>query len=401
MKQNGDTIVSLEVGSEWTKGLLASIAEQSYKKREFFDLYGVSVKTDGVQKKKIKDPRRLTKTIEKTIEGLERFSGFEINGINLIYSPPVLKFGRRSINKKNIHEDGLLINKKVLESQKEIFIDFLEEEQRHEKCVHIETNTIIADGEDITNDPYEYIAYNSLKIEYSYVLVSSNFIDYLKDVTENVVNIVNLQPALIAYGDSISEKQKEEGCILFDVGSENSTYIAYKNNKIIDIDVLPFGGNLITNEIALFKKISIHNAEELKTIISKGKGTEHITKRDIQSINKRIQTQMKNIILPKIKPLQQEFDFPGGFLLTGGGSKYSHLIKLFEKTFGIYTTPLKIKLYIQMNTPLPEECWFANYTFLRYITSQEKLITKYQNKRDLSLVKSFTAFLGWLQNFFK
>jgi len=63
--------------------------------------------------------------------------------------------------------------------------------------------------------------------------------------------------------------ERELGSILIDMGGGMTTVAAFKDNEFLFADVVPFGGNHVTSDIAQGLSVSLSNAERLKTLFGK------------------------------------------------------------------------------------------------------------------------------------
>ncbi len=92
---------------------------------------------------------------------------------------------------------------------------------------------------------------------------------HLKDLISSVENarldVIDVMASPFAASIvNISKSQKIAGTVLVNIGSETTSFVIYENNIPISLEVIPIGGNDITNDIALALKIPIDEAENLK-----------------------------------------------------------------------------------------------------------------------------------------
>ena len=72
---------------------------------------------------------------------------------------------------------------------------------------------------------------------------------------EHIAAIRAAQPAAIINGALLSDRQKEQGIVVCDIGTEFTNITVYKDGVPVQGFVLyHFGGNTITNAIALVKE---------------------------------------------------------------------------------------------------------------------------------------------------
>lgn len=92
-----------------------------------------------------------------------------------------------------------------------------------------------------------------------------------KDVARNNANwaLNNAEAKFVLNNEALAnvvltDYDKECGCILLDMGSNTTTVSIYHNNLLRHYRVLPFGGNILTNDIKEVLTVSNDLAEEMK-----------------------------------------------------------------------------------------------------------------------------------------
>jgi cell division protein FtsA len=153
----------------------------------------------------------------------------------------------------------------------------------------------------------------------------------------------------------LSEEEKEAGVALVDIGG-GTTDIAIFYDKIIrHTAVIPFGGNVITEDIKEGCTILRRHAEALKVKFGsalasesletevvcipglRGRDAKEITLRNLASI---IQARMEEIIehvYYEIRNSGYEKKLIAGIVVTGGGAQLKHITQLFEFITGMTT----------------------------------------------------------------
>lgn len=153
----------------------------------------------------------------------------------------------------------------------------------------------------------------------------------------------------------LSEDEKESGVVLVDIGGGTTDIAIFHEGIIRHTAVIPFGGNIISEDIKEGCSIMKKHAEALKVNYGsalasecqtnevvcipgvRGKEAKEITLRNLASI---IQARMEEIIehvYYEIKNSGFERKLSGGIVVTGGGSQLKHITQLFEYITGIDT----------------------------------------------------------------
>ncbi len=168
------------------------------------------------------------------------------------------------------------------------------------------------------------------------------------------VKDIILEP--IASADAVlSDEEKEAGVVLVDIGGGTTDIAIFHEGIIRHTAVIPFGGNVITEDIKEGCTIMKRQAEMLKTKFGsalasesqeneivcipglRGRDPKEITIRNLASI---IQARMEEIIdLVHYEILNSGYSkkLIGGIVVTGGGAQLKHITQLFEYITGMDT----------------------------------------------------------------
>ena len=264
---------------------------------------------------------------------------------------------------------GIHITEQWLDAQKEKIQERIRQTHQHKKCAYFAIVSLVADGEEILYDPYEFTAIKSLYLTYVYLLAPAAFLGTLLESAEHVAAIRSAQPAAIANGILLSDKQKEQGTVICDIGTAFTNVTIYKDGVPAGACVIPFGGSTITNAIALLKKISPEEAEQEKLLLA-GEGSS-LKKREMQQINKKITLALKKHLLPYIKETDTQKDFPGGIMLLGMGSLYLDMEVLVEKAIGLHAFYAKTPYHIQSQQHAHQATWHTAYATLCSVLARQ------------------------------
>ena len=230
---------------------------------------------------------------------------------------------------------------------------------------------VINPGEEIIDVlPQEYIVDNQQGIKDPIGMAGVRLEANFHIITGHVANVQNIRRCIehaglnikgiilepIASADAVlSQEEKDEGVVLVDIGGGTTDVAIFYEGIIRHTAVIPFGGNVITDDIKEGCKIIRRHAENLKVRFGsafaseskehevvcipgfRGKDPKEIT---LKNLAKIIQSRMEDII----ELVHYEIENSGyskkvlaGIVLTGGGSQMKHLTQLFEYTTGFDT----------------------------------------------------------------
>lgn len=153
----------------------------------------------------------------------------------------------------------------------------------------------------------------------------------------------------------LSEEEKEAGVCLIDIGGGTTDIAIFYDNIIRHSAVIPFGGNIVTNDIKQGLMVLPQQAEQLKTRFGKAISEEAspneivsipgIRNRSAKEISTKnlaniIQARMEEIIeMAHAEIISSGFEnrLAGGIVITGGGAQLSNLKQLVEYMTGMDT----------------------------------------------------------------
>jgi len=153
----------------------------------------------------------------------------------------------------------------------------------------------------------------------------------------------------------LSEEEKEAGVVLVDIGGGTTDIAIFQDNIIRHTAVIPFGGDIVTEDVKEGCSIIRRHAEELKVKFGsalasenrddevvaipglRGRPPKEITLKNLASI---IQARMEEIlehVYYEIKNSGLEKKLIAGIVLTGGGSQLRDINQLAAFTTGMET----------------------------------------------------------------
>lgn len=168
---------------------------------------------------------------------------------------------------------------------------------------------------------------------------------------------INLEP-LASASAVLSQEEKEAGVALIDIGGGTTDLAIFKDGIIRHTAVIPFGGNVITEDIKEGCSIIEKQAEMLKIkfgsawpgenkdneIVSipglRGREPKEITLKNLSKIIHARVVEIIDQVYSEIKAYgheEQKKKLIAGIVITGGGAELKHLKQLVEYTTGMDT----------------------------------------------------------------
>lgn len=228
--------------------------------------------------------------------------------------------------------------------------------QPGEEIIHVLPQEYIVDAEQGIKDP---IGMAGIRLEANFHIITGHIaaaknIKKCVDKAELEVDEMILEP-LASSEAVLSEEEKEAGVVLVDIGGGTTDIAIFQDGIIRHTAVIPFGGNVITEDIKEGCTIMKSHAEKLKVKFGsalasecqeneivcipslRGREPKEISVRNLASI---IQARMEEIIehvYYEIKNSGFEKKLIGGIVVTGGGAQLKHITQLFEYITGMDT----------------------------------------------------------------
>jgi len=228
--------------------------------------------------------------------------------------------------------------------------------QPGEEIIHVLPQEYIVDNEQGIKDP---IGMSGVRLEANFHIITGQ-IAAAKNIKKCVdkagleVDEMILEP-LASSEAVLSEEEKEAGVVLVDIGGGTTDVAIFQDGIIRHTAVIPFGGNVITEDIKEGCTIMKRQAELLKVKFGsalasecqeneivcipglRGRDPKEISVRNLASI---IQARMEEIIehvYYEIRNSGYEKKLIGGIVVTGGGAQLKHITQLFEYITGMDT----------------------------------------------------------------
>lgn len=232
-------------------------------------------------------------------------------------------------------------------------------------------NMVMAPGEEIiTVIPQEYIVDNLNEIKEPIGMPGSRLEANFHIITGQVHNVMNIRKCVdraglkvkdiilepIASADAVlSDEEKEAGVVLVDIGGGTTDVAIFQDGLIRHTAVIPFGGNIITQDIKEGCKIMPKAAEALKVRFGsalametkenevvcipglRGRPAKEITLKNLANIIQARMEEIIDLVFYEIKNSGYQKKLIGGIVVTGGGAQLQHLTQLFEYMTGMDT----------------------------------------------------------------
>ncbi len=226
--------------------------------------------------------------------------------------------------------------------------------QAGEEIIHVIPQNYIVDNESGVKQP---IGMSGRRLEANFHIVIGQIAsakNIKKCINRSNLNVIKLILEPLAASEAVlTDDEKEVGVALVDIGGGTTDVAVFYDGIIRHTAVIPFGGNVITQDIKEGCSILQRQAERLKVQYGlalaeiapedkavtipgiKGRDAKEITFKSLASI---IQARMEEIIEAvhyEIENSAFHRKLGAGVVLTGGGSLLQHVTKLFRLQTGL------------------------------------------------------------------
>lgn len=300
----------------------------------------------GVMRGVVANIEKTVQSIKMAVQEASTKSGIEIHVVNV---------GIAGQHIKSLQHRGIRTRQSVDEEINQSDIDALVEDMQKlvmppgEAIIHVLPQEFLVDNEPGIKDP---IGMSGVRLEANFHIITGQLTaasNIKKCVTKADLEIEDIILEPLASSDAVlSEEEKEAGVVLVDIGGGTTDIAIFKDGIIRHTAVIPFGGNIITEDIKEGCTIIASQAELLKVkfgscLASEAQDNEIVSipglrgrepkEISVKNLARIIQARMEEIteqVYYEIKNSGYEKKLIAGIVLTGGGSMLKHITQLFE-----------------------------------------------------------------------
>ena len=344
--------VVLDIGTTKIAVLVGQL--DSYRKLEILG-YGTAPSL-GVQRGVVVNITQTIESIKQAIEAAKLDCGFDITGV-------VVGIAGQHI--RSLQHSDYITRVDSEEVIDELDLERLTENVHKlammpgEEIIHVIPQEYKVDGQGDIKEP---CGMYGARLEATFHIVVGQ-VTSIRNIARCVkssdleLKALNLEPLASAKA-VLSQEEKEAGVVLVDIGGGTTDIAIFKDGIIRHTAVIPYGGNIITNDIKEGCSIIEKQAEQLKVkfgsawpgenkeneIVSipglRGRDPKEISLKTLSRIIHARTTEIINAVFTEVK--NYGYDQPSrkliaGVVITGGGSQLKHVKQLVEYLTGMDT----------------------------------------------------------------
>ncbi|MEC7998644.1 MAG: cell division protein FtsA [Bacteroidota bacterium] len=305
----------------------------------------------GVTRGVVSNIEKTVQSIRAAVEEAEAKSSIEINVVNV---------GIAGQHIKSLQHRGMITRDTIDEEISQKDVDELIDDMYKlvmmpgEEIIHVLPQEYIVDREPGIKDP---IGMSGVQLEANFHIITGQIAaakNIFKCVNKAGLEVAELILEPLASSSAVlSEEEKEAGVALIDIGGGTTDIAIFHDGIIRHTAVIPFGGNVITEDIKEGCTIMHRQAELLKTKFGaalpqatqdneivcipglRGRDPKEISVKNLANIISARMSEIIEHIYFEIKNSGFDKKLIGGIVVTGGGSQLKHINQLMEFTTGI------------------------------------------------------------------
>ena len=307
----------------------------------------------GVSRGVVLNIEQTVQSIRTAVVEAENKSGVDIKVVNVgIAGQHIKSLQHRGIKTRNNLEEE--INQKDIDA----LIDDMYKLVMlpGEEIIHVLPQEYIVDNEQGIKNP---IGMSGIRLEANFHIITGQIAaarNIYKCVSKANLEVSELTLEPLASADAVlSEEEKEAGVVLVDIGGGTTDIAIFQDGIIRHTAVIPFGGNIITEDIKEGCTIIKSQAELLKikfgsALASENQENEIVSipglrgrvhkEISVKNLSHIIQARMEEIVehvYYEIKNSGYEKKLIAGIVITGGGAQLKHISQLVEYITGMDT----------------------------------------------------------------
>ena len=305
----------------------------------------------GVTRGVVSNIEKTVQSIRTAVEEAEAKSGVEIKVVNV---------GIAGQHIKSLHHRGMITRDSIEEEINQQDVDALIDDMYKlvmmpgEEIIHVLPQEYIVDRQSGVKDP---IGMSGVQLEANFHIITGAMAsakNIYKCVAKAGLEVAELILEPLASASAVlSDEEKEAGVVLVDIGGGTTDIAIFHDGIIRHTAVIPFGGNVITEDIKEGCTIMHRQAELLKTKFGtalsnqsqeneivcipglRGRDPKEISVKNLSNIINARMAEIIEHVYYEIKNSGYEKKLIGGIVVTGGGSQLKHISQLFEYATGM------------------------------------------------------------------
>lgn len=347
-------IAAIDIGSS----KIATIVGVESKEDDELRIIGFnSTSSSGVKKGLVVDIDKVTKSVEESIEKVERMAGQKVHtALVSVGGPHISSLNSRGVvavadSQGEISDTDI---NRVIEAARAISLSTTRQ------IIEVSPRDFVVDGQEGIKNP---IGMSGVRLEVETHIITASHTN-LKNIDRCMESIGVGNRGFIFAGLASSEAvltdtEKELGVVCVDIGGGKTDIALYVDGSLSYSSSIPIGAKHITNDIAVGLRVSLDSAEKIKLYLSnKLEQGGNKTRKKMEELNFNelqlpemvdnldMKTLIDGIIGPRLEEIYKMVSdeiiksnfielIPSGLVITGGGALTVGILEMGRKTVGL------------------------------------------------------------------
>jgi cell division protein FtsA len=341
MTQKDKIVAGLDIGTTKVCAVVGKLNQ--YGK---LDVIGFTkTPSEGVREGTVLNIQKTSESITKIVKTLEDKYNIIINTVNIGVAGKNISCFQRTHGIALKSVDSQISMQDISRLTSDMFSTVVEPGS---KIIHVLPRNFTIDYGTVVKDPIG-ISGSRLEAEFNVITANITNINNIKrsvEMSSLKINDLILEPLASSLA-VLNEEEKESGVVLVDIGGGTTDIAIFQDGIIRHTAVLPFGGNIITNDIKDGCDVMQQQAELLKVkhgrameitapyeIISingtKDRPGKEISSRSLAAIIEARMMEIIKFIYGEIQKAESKNSRIKNIVLTGGGAKLKDITHIFE-----------------------------------------------------------------------
>ena len=349
-----EILTGLDIGSSAIRVAVAQVMPGEDGKPRLHIIGAVSSPSSGVHRGAISSLEDAVSSVSKALEKAERMTGLPVNSAWVgIAGQSILVQESRGVigvsrTDAEIREEDV---ERAMEAARAVATP------ANYDILHVIPKSFTVDGQRGVKDP---VGMNGIRLEVDALIIEA-LASHIKNLTKSVyrtgLDIDDLVYTPLATAEAVlTQRQKELGVCVLNIGASSTSMAVFEEGDLLHTAILPFGGDHITNDIAIGLRTSIEVAERVKLQYGHAvpdaidrklqfaladfgiEGDEVVKCRFIAEI---IEARLEEILEAadnELRKIDRSGMLPVGTVLTGGGAKLDGVIDVAKRVLRLPCT---------------------------------------------------------------
>ncbi|MDO4271748.1 MAG: cell division protein FtsA [Candidatus Saccharibacteria bacterium] len=370
--------VGVDIGTSEVRVVVAAVPSDNIQNnQEPLTIVGIgSCSSQGMRKGTVVDIKKVAACVDKAAGLAEEMCGFEIkegvisiNGVHLTGRP---SHGLITVDRSR--PIGPAEINRVVNAATQVKMS------PNCQVIDAQPHLFKIDDQDGVRDPIDM---EGLRLEVDVYMMTAlkPYIKNLDQVCEQgeIRPIDQYMPAGLAASQiALSDQQRENGCIMIDIGHSTTNLVVCEDGDVIDFKVLPVGSANITNDLAIGLKTDLDIAERVKIehavaspelrrgnepTIAIRLGSAQMQRKlefETELIDEIVEARLDELfelINRELKRIRRLGNLPGGAVITGGGANLRGIADYAKKALGMNARIYKPRGYKGVTDQLSTPAW--------------------------------------------